>query len=207
MSRTRVQLIAAVVVAVFAGCIWITGGQLHPQWLHFYSAAVFVVTFAVSMWETVIWRMSLVQRMQAAPRNVQGTWRGTLTSLWIDPETGVSQPPKTAYLVIRQHASSVSVTLLTDEARSSSFMGQVDIIDGSTTLSYIYRNRPSPSVEHRSRIHHGSALLDVSGRPATRLVGRYWTDRNSRGELVFEDRAKASADDFKAAEMLFDGEG
>jgi len=206
IGRTRVQVIAAVVVAVFAGGIWLSGGQLHSQWLRFYSAAVFVATVALSMWEAVIWRLPPVQRMQGVPRNVRGTWRGTLTSLWIDPETGMSPPPKTAYLVIRQRASSVSVTLLTDESRSSSFMGQVDAIDGTTTLSYSYRNRPSPSVEHRSRIHHGSALLDVSGLPAASLVGRYWTDRNSRGELLFEDRTKTAADDFRAAEKLFDGE-
>jgi len=203
ISRARVQLIAAIVVAVFAAGIWSTGGQLHSQWLRFYSAAVFVATVALSLWEVVVWRLPPVQRMQGVPRNVRGTWRGTLTSLWIDPETGIPPPPKTTYLVIRQRASSVSVTLLSDESRSSSFMAQVDTIDGSTTLSYSYRNRPSPSVEHRSRIHHGSALLDVSGTPATRLDGRYWTDRNSRGELVFDARTRAAADDFQAAGKLF----
>lgn len=206
-NRARVQLIAAIVVAVFAGGIWLTGGQLHSQWLRFYGAAIFVATVALSLWEAFIWRLPPVQRIQAVPRNVRGTWRGTLTSIWNDPEMSTPPPPKTAYLVIRQRASSVAVTLLTDESRSSSFMGQVDTVDGSTILSYSYRNRPSPLVEHRSRIHHGSALLDVSGRPATRLVGRYWTDRNSRGELDFNGRFKAAVEDFEAAEKLFDGEG
>lgn len=204
-SRALVQLVAAIIVAVFAGGIWLTGGQLQSQWLRFYGAAVFLATVAISLWEAFIWRLPPVQQIQAVPRNVRGTWKGTLTSLWIDPKTSTSPPPKTVYLVIRQRASSVSVTLLTDESRSSSFMGQVDTVDGSTTLSYSYRNRPSPSVEHRSRIHHGSTLLDVSGRPATRLVGRYWTDRDSRGELEFEGRSKVAVDDFKAAEKLFAG--
>ncbi len=206
-SRARVQLIAAVVVAVFAGGIWLTGGQLNSQWLRFYSAAVFVATLALTLWEAFIWRLPPIQRINAVPRNVRGTWKGTLTSLWINPETSTSPPPKTVYLVIRQQASSVSVTLLTDESRSSSFMGQVDTVEGSTTLSYSYRNRPSPSVEHRSRIHHGSTLLDVSGRPANRLIGRYWTDRDSRGELDFDSRSKFAVDDFKTAEKLFDGKG
>lgn len=205
-NRTRVQLIAAVVVAVFAGGIWLTGGQLHAQWLRFYGAAVFLATIALSLWEVFIWRFPPVQRLQGVPPNLRGTWRGTLTSLWTDPNMGGLPPPKTVYLVIRQRASSFSVTLLTNESRSSSFMGQVDTLDGSTTLSYSYRNRPSPSVEHRSRIHHGSALLDVSGKPAVRLVGRYWTDRDSRGELDFESRSKVAVDDFKAAEKLFGGE-
>jgi len=206
-NRTRVQLTAAIVVGVFAGGIWLTGGQLHSQWLRFYGAAVFLATVALSLWEAFIWRVPPVQRIQGVPRNVRGTWEGTLTSLWIDPETNAFPPPKTVYLVIRQRASSVSVALLTDESQSSSFMGQVDTLDGSTTLAYSYRNRPSASVEHRSRIHHGSTLLDVSGRPATRLSGKYWTDRDSRGELEFENRSNAIVDDFKAAEKLFSDGG
>jgi hypothetical protein len=203
-NRARIQLIAATVVAVFAGGIWLSGGQLHSQWLRFYGAAVFLATIALSFWEAFIWRLPPVQRIQGVPRNVRGTWKGTLTSLWIDPDTSTPQPPKTAYLVIRQRASSVSVTLLTYQSRSSSFMGQVDTVDGRTALAYSYRNWPSPLLEDHSRIYHGSALLDVSGQSANRLVGRYWTDRDSRGELRFEARSKTAVDDFEACEKLFD---
>ena len=76
-------------------------------------------------------------------------------------------------------------------------------MDGNTVLAYSYRNRPAPSVEVRSRYHHGSTLLDISGAPATRLAGRYWTDRDSRGELEFSQRVESAAEDYKAAEALF----
>jgi hypothetical protein len=59
-------------------------------------------------------------------------------------------------------------------------------------------------VEHRSRMHHGSAVLDVSGRPAARLKGRYWTDRDSKGELEFVERNKKLADDFAEAMSYFE---
>ena len=202
-SRVHVQLVSAIVVAVFAGGIWLSGGQLHSQWLRFYGAAVFLATVALSLWESYFWRLPLVQRIGAVPPNLRGTWKGTLTSLWIDPKTGISLPPKTAYLVVRQRASSVSVTLITDESRSSSYMGQVDTIDGNTVLSYSYRNRPSPLVESRSRMHHGTALLDVSGRPVDRLEGRYWTDRDSKGELGFSTHSKFFVNDFTSAERLW----
>ena len=202
-SRVHVQLISAIVVAVFAGGIWLSGGQLHSQWLRFYGAAVFLATVALSLWESYFWRLPLVQRIGAVPPNLRGTWKGTLTSLWIDPKTGIPLPPKTAYLVVRQRASSVSVTLITDESRSSSYMGQVDTIDGNTVLSYSYRNRPSPLVESRSRLHHGTALLDVSGRPVDRLEGRYWTDRDSKGELGFSTHSKFFVNDFMSAERLW----
>lgn len=204
-SRVRVQLIAAIVVAVFAGGIWLSGGKLHSQWLRFYGASVFLAMLALSLWEAYLWRFPLVQRIDAVSPNIRGTWKGTLTSLWIDPDTGLPLPPRTAYLVVRQRASSVNVTLITNESRSSSFMGQLDTFDGNAVLAYSYRNRPSALVESRSRMHHGSALLDVSGRPVTRLEGRYWTDRDSRGELSFYVRSKSFVNDFESAEQLLSG--
>jgi hypothetical protein len=58
-------------------------------------------------------------------------------------------------------------------------------------------------VEHRSRMHHGSTVLDISGRPVRRLRGRYWTDRDSKGELEFTERSNKLADDFGEAAALF----
>jgi hypothetical protein len=71
------------------------------------------------------------------------------------------------------------------------------------SLSYIYLNRPKVTVEHRSRMHNGSAFLEVSGRPANRLHGRYWTDRDTRGEFDFVERNDSIADDFEDAASLF----
>ncbi|WP_438817412.1 hypothetical protein [Streptomyces fildesensis] len=140
------------------------------------------------------------------PRSVRGTWKGTLTSFWIDAENGNIPPPKTVYLVVQQTASRISVKLMTDESKSTSALANVEEADGSVRLTYMYLNRPDMRVEHRSRIHHGSTVLDVSGSPARRLKGRYWTDRDSRGELDFEERSTQKlADDFAEAIELFGG--
>lgn len=126
-----------------------------------------------------------------------------MTSLWIDPNTGKGIEPKTAYIVVRQTASLVSVKLLTDESMSSSTLAAVSVPDGTAVLDYLYLNRPKTRVEHRSRMHHGSTVLDIVGNPAKRLDGRYWTDRDSRGELSFADRSKKIADDYLDAVELF----
>lgn len=147
--------------------------------------------------------MPFLQRLEFIPSSVSGTWEGSLTAAWIDPTTGSPPAPKTAYLVVRQTFSTVSVMLLTDESRSRSTHGRVMKLDGVSSLDYMYLNRPDSSVEHRSRMHHGSVSLDVTGSPATRLRGRYWTDRDSKGELDFDKRVKTFADDFFVAERLF----
>ena len=75
--------------------------------------------------------------------------------------------------------------------------------DGTASLDYMYLNRPDSRLEGRSRMHHGSTALDITGRPPTRLKGRYWTDRDTKGELDFTERRKHAADDYEQAAALF----
>jgi hypothetical protein len=198
-----VRVVAACVVAVFALGTWTTSGELDVGWLQFFSAAVLVATLVLTLWDLWIWRLPVVQRIPGVPRNLRGTWKGVLSSLWTDPTTSKQYPPKDAYLVVRQTATLVSVKLLTDESKSNSSLAAVSTVDGSSTLDYLYLNRPASRVEHRSRMHHGSTVLDIAGNPAQRLTGRYWTDRDSKGELVFTERSKKLADDYIAAVEVF----
>lgn len=57
--------------------------------------------------------------------------------------------------------------------------------------------------EEISRMHHGSAAMEISGQPARRIKGRYWTDRGTKGELNFSSHNKKVADDFEEAVSLF----
>lgn len=198
-----IRTVAAIVVVVFVVGTWITSGKLDLVWPRYFSAAVLVATIAFGLWDTWIWRQPLAQRLPGVTRCIRGTWKGTLTSFWVNPETNQSPPPKTVYLIIRQTATLMSVRLLTDESASSSSLSQVLSVDGSYTLEYLYLNKPEMHVEHRSRMHHGSAVLDVSGSPANRLKGRYWTDRDSKGELDFTEHTNKLADDFENAARLF----
>lgn len=201
-GKSRVQVIVVIVVLVFGFGIWFSGGRVHLQWLRFYSIAVVVATGALGLWDRVLWHLPLIQRVTSVPRDLRGTWRGTLTSYWEDPETGKTPPSKPAYLVVRQTASNVRTELFTDESRSASSLGEVTTRDVEPTLNYVYLNNPD-SHSAKSRIHFGAASFAISGRPARRLKGHYWTDRDSRGELQFTERVKVAADDYTMADGLF----
>jgi hypothetical protein len=201
--RSTIQVVAAIVILVLTGGIWVTGGGLQYQSLRFYSAAVFLATLALGTWDRYVWHLKVIQRLKLVPRDLRGTWSGTLTSFWEDPETKTTGPAKPAYLVVRQTATTVAVAMFTEESRSSSSLGEVTTVNGQTTLDYIYLNRPDSHLEHKSRMHRGSVALDVSGIPAARLRGRYWTDRDSRGELDFARRVGTVADDYDTAVRLF----
>ena len=202
ISRIFVQIIVGLVICVFAAGIWVSGDIPKLQWLRFYSGAVVVVLAALAAWNNWLWRLSAVQRFGSVPRDIRGTWKGTLASLWKD-EHGISPRPKTAYLVVRQSASRVSVVLLTDESRSVSSLARVSSDQTTASLDYMYLNTPDSRLEERSRIHHGSASLDITGQPSSRLRGRYWTNRESRGELDFTARVPQTADDYDQAERAF----
>jgi hypothetical protein len=198
-----VQVVAAIVVTVFAAGIWFTGGTLDLQWLRFFSAAVFISVTALTIWDHWAWHLPFVQKLPKVPRDLRGTWQGTLESFWIDPTTGSSPSVKVAYLVIRQSATTISVVMLTNESRSKSSLATISDDGVSASLDYMYLNRPDSRFENHSRMHHGSTSLDITGKPTVRLQGRYWTNRDSKGELDFAQRVRQFADDFLQAETLF----
>ena len=201
--RTLVQTTASVVIAVFAVGIWSMGDAVKFEWLRFFSAAVLLSTLTLNLGDRWLWRLPLSQRIRSVPRDIRGTWRGTLTSLWEDPSTRQRPEPKAVYLVVRQTASTVSARLFTNELKSHSTFGKVQTIAGEARLDYFYIGEPNPSVESRSRMHRGSTTLDILGIRASRLKGRYWTDRDSKGELDFNQRHEALAESYEEAATLF----
>src|SRR5207244_4003800 len=97
-----------------------TGDTFKPGWLRFLSAAVLAATIVLGVWDRWLWRLPLVQRFPRVPRDLKGTWRGTLTSFWTDPATAQRPDPKIVFLVIRQSASQLTAVLFTDESSSRS---------------------------------------------------------------------------------------
>ena len=195
------QGLGALVVIGFAAGIWSVSGS--TTWLRGYSAAVIVAILVFALWEYWLWRLPLMQRLPGVPRCIEGTWAGTLTSLWTDPATDRRPDVKRVFLVARQTASRVTVVLLTAESMSRSSIARLSEDETGLSLAYMYSNRPDSRVEHRSTRHNGSAFVEVSGSPASRMRGRYWTDRYTRGELDLLERRPRAASSFRDATELF----
>lgn len=203
-NRLVIQIVSGFVAIVYAIGLWSSGVTPRLSWLRFYSLAVPLAVVLWWAWEYWMWRLPAFQRLKLVPPQVFGTWKGVLTSAWIDPISRSSPPPKTVYLVVRQTFSTVSAVLLTDEARSQSRLARVGEAASGIALDYMYVGEPDVLVEDRSPMHRGSASLLISGSsPASRLRGRYWTDRNSKGSLDFTERSPLLADDYQAAESMF----
>ncbi len=204
MKRTIiVRVVAAIAIAVVCIGTWISNGTVDLGPLQYMSAAALAATLALGLWDLWLWRTRVAQNLPGVSRSVRGTWKGTIESLWIDPDDGQAIEPKAAFLIIRQTSSLVSVRLLTEDSQSRSTLADVSVLHGTAVIEYLYLNSPRTSVKARSRMHRGSAVLDITGNPARRLAGRYWTDRDSKGEIVFSEWNTEIVEDFEEATELF----
>ena len=200
--RLFIQIIAGGVALIYTILLWKSGITPEVRWLRGYSIAVLLAIVLWGAWDRWIWRVSFFQQMQFVPPDVSGTWKGELRSHWTDPATKGRPPQKDVYLVIRQTFSSISVALLTDESQSQSH----SVLAKATKengLSYLYLNEPEMDADESSHMHRGAAMFRLSDAPVALLRGSYWTDRETRGELIFKERHSKLADDYEMAAALF----
>lgn len=202
-SQSRIRIFGSIVVAVFVVGIWATGDQPKWGWLDVYSYAISAGLFALWLWETVLWHLTPLQCLKIRPRDIRGTWHGTLSPITVNGNEANATGSKTVYLVVRQTATTVKIILLSDESRSESSLASVQSEDGSASLDYLYTGHPDLRYRNRSPIHFGSCSLNITGMPTNQLKGSYWTDRGSMGELDFDCRVVKYVESFDEARALF----
>lgn len=88
MNRTMtIKMTVAVVIAIIALSSWVTSGNLDLVWLRSFSGAVFVASLLLTAYDLWLWRLPPVQRIPSVPRNVRGTWQGTVASMSTDRDS------------------------------------------------------------------------------------------------------------------------
>lgn len=194
VSTAGVIWLALVVVGAVSG---------KPEQFRTISDIVPVLLITTAFFERWIWRWAFLPRVVSVPV-LHGTWKGELESLWRDSRTGETPQKKTVYLTVDQTMTSICVRLLSDESASDQVAGSLmRPPSGPRVLSAVYVNTPTVSRRDASPMHYGGLVLRVVGTfPVRRLEGEYWTDRQSRGALVFEGRSSKAADSFADAQTL-----
>ncbi len=99
--------------------------------------------------------------------------------------SGLEVEPISASLDIRQTLFSISCVTRTEQTTSRSFASAifVDRASGEQQLTYSYSADPRLRDRDDNPRHDGTAILRVV-KPSE-LVGTYFTDRQTRGELQF----------------------
>jgi hypothetical protein len=137
-------------------------------------------------WKWKIWRGWLVPFP-----DLNGTWLGTIQSTW-EKEPGVRLAPIPVMLTVKQTFGYMNCVMRTGEATSNSYIAGFRIVEEhqERELCYSYVGTPSAVARSRSAVHYGSIRLTITGDPATKLQGDYWTDRKTTGTvtLTFKQR-------------------
>lgn len=206
LSRLHLSALLLVAAALWGGMLVFEGVAVSGRWFRPFSTVVGVVLLLLVAFDLWAWRLRFLQGWFVPRPDLRGTWRVELHSDWTDPTTNQIVGPIAAYLVVRQTFSTLSLRMLTPESSSELVAAEISkAVDGTYRLAAVYRNEPKLSIRDRSPIHYGAIVLDVQGDPVTDLVGHYWTDRSTRGQLKTIGRDVRLFSSFERAENAIDG--
>lgn len=201
ISRFYVGILLGIAVLVWGAMLYFNGESLSIAFFKPFSVVSMVLGGAIYSFNRWIWRWPSLYPWLVSIPNLQGTWKGQIISNWIDPNTGNKIPPVEAFLTIRQTYFSICLRMITRESYSNMLAGKIYREPGNDTfeIAGIYQNVPRMSTRERSPIHHGGIILHVRGDIGCILDGSYWTDRETRGEIRFAEKAEDLFDDYERA--------
>ena len=197
---------AILYIAVFAWTVvlYVNHQAIHSAWLQPLSTVITAVLYSVMAFDLWLWKLPLLHGWFVKRPVIDGIWKATITSNWTDPATGKLISPLEGYMVVRQTFSTLSMRLLT--AESASELVGTEIVcstDGAYCVSGVYRNEPRFQVRDRSAIHYGALWLKIIEEPDQQILGHYWTDRQTAGEIELADRQKKRFQTFRSAHEYY----
>lgn len=144
-------------------------------------------TLTIYIFVKWLWKWNKLYPWLVPFPNLNGTWRGFLKSNWVCPETNKNPEKIPTILTINQSFTHVSCVMRTGEMCSESFSAEIciDPLSKKIDLVYSYKSTPNADIRHRSQLHFGTVKLDIVGENK-KLVGEYWTSRETTGFIDLE---------------------
>ena len=201
-SRLHLGALLALAVAAWFALLW--WHETPVSWDHLgpFGLVLGFLVAVVGLFKRWWWSWGWLQGWFVQRPDLRGTWRVTLKSEWRDRRRKKTVEPIEGYMVVRQTLTTLNMRLLTRE--SSSRLEAHNVVradDGVYHVAAVFVNEPKIELRgKRSEIHYGAMMLQVQGEPPKTLEGHYWTDRDSRGEMLLFDRVDARFDRYEEAD-------
>lgn len=178
----RIQIAAYLMSGLWSLVLLGAGIHIGGTWVKVVSALPLVVVVAFAVFDNWLWEIEAVRRLAGRPQ-LNGTWRGDLTSLQSDDDgREVQHEPIPIYLVVEQTFLTIRICLLSAESKSRSIGALLERHGAQDyTVYYHYTNLPGLRARGGSPAHAGGARVEAGGINPSRLEGEYWTDRRTRG--------------------------
>lgn len=203
LTDRRVRAVLTVAAPIWAALLLLQGVNVDLGFFKPLSAVTGTTIIALGLYDRRLWRWPLLRKLQQQPI-VHGTWSGQLVSTWVNPATSKSPDPIEVFMVVHQTASTVRFEMLTAESASRTVSAALEDAEaGAWVLSGMYLNTPELSIQQRSRIHRGSAVMQVHRGKTVLIEGSYWTDRDTRGSLRFDRHSPETVTHVDFARALF----
>jgi hypothetical protein len=200
MTRPFATIVVALVALTWAIYLTLLGVDLAWSFLGPFSLAVGVLTGAGLVFRRWAWYWPGLHLLTRIPR-LTGTWVGELKSSYIHAGETEPRPPIFVAVVVTQFSDSINVRQFTQESSSSTVAAAISEESGQRfSLATVYMNEPDLKLQQtRSPIHFGATRLMIQGDPRnpTRLVGSYWTGRNTSGTLNLDFVCRACAHSYQ----------
>ncbi|NOU84244.1 hypothetical protein GC102_00365 [Paenibacillus sp. LMG 31460] len=159
------------------------------------STATMLTLFFHVAFKKWIWKyhwIPFLNPMIVLVPNLHGTWKGSLQSSWVDPESGNQIPSTEITAFIRQSFISISVEIHTTKMVSKSYIAGIRT-DGETQtqeLCYTYSSRAFADTLANNPWHDGTAKLEIHSGSSIKLKGDYWTLRKTIGTIELQRVSK-----------------
>lgn len=177
-------LLCSFSVVIFFGFFMVQGHNIencdYKAIIGDLSKTVLCKTVLTTLFVSFAWRWKIFRGWLIPIPDISGKWEGILISTYTTPAMEI---PTT--VEISQTFFNTIVRIQTNESKSVSKCASFDIDTdrGVKHIYYTYVNNPKPEERHRSDIHYGTTLLEISDDNQT-LSGEYWTSRKTTGSIT-----------------------
>lgn len=148
--------------------------------------------FLIAVFAKWGWKFKFFRGWLVPFPDLNGNWIGYIYSDWKNPTTGEKPPPIPVMLTINQSFFQLSCVMRTSEMESFSYSEgfNIDPDRQIKNIAYSYGSKPRLSLSDRSTPHDGTVVFKIIETPERKLVGRYWTERLTKGEIVLKYHSK-----------------
>lgn len=143
------------------------------------------------------WKIKIFRGWLVPFPDLNGSWVGFIYSDWKNPTTGERPPPIPVLLTVNQSFFHTNCVMRTGEMESSSY-SEGFLIDPDRqikSVAYSFTSKPRLSLNERSIPHDGTAVFQIIDKPKQKLIGRYWTERLTKGEIRLKYHSKELLDE------------
>ncbi len=192
-----------ILAIIWAFLLTINGFSVTWEFFKPISAVIGIGIFIIGFFDRWIWKWRCLHPWFVSIPNISGTWQGQINSDWKDETNLQKNSSIQTYIIIRQTFSSIQMKLVTRESSSELIDSRLYTNNNVFRLAGVYINNPKQSYRDKSPIHFGGLVLEVCENDSIILEGHYWTDRKTRGDMYFGNRANTICSNFEDCEKVF----